>query len=268
LLDLIANLAPDSRVLDLGAARGSFSTSRNDLIIVRVDASIAPNRGAGNYVAADAARLPFPDDSFDLIVSNHSLEHFLGLEDAVREIGRVIRPSGSLYVAVPDAGTLTDHIYRWLGRGGGHVNAFRSVAQVAGIIERGTSLHHRSTRALYSSLSFLNRHNFSSRPPRKIALFAFGDERFIAVFIWILRLLDRAFGSRLSQYGWAFYFTGSPPDARPEELEVWANACVRCGSGHSDAFLEQTTGVRKSGFWLPYRCPQCGGWNLFTRSPG
>ena len=77
-----------------------------------------------NLVQADAARMPFPDHCFDLIISNHSLEHFGDLAGSLREIGRVVRPNGALYVAVPDATTLSDRFYRWLARGGGHVNAF------------------------------------------------------------------------------------------------------------------------------------------------
>jgi SAM-dependent methyltransferase len=255
-LDLIDGLPPGARVLDLGARTGSFHTNRTDLVIVRVDLEIAPARGDGYYLATDAARLPFRTAAFDLIISNHSLEHFEALAETLREIGRVIRPGGALYVAVPDAGTLTDRIYRWLARGGGHVNAFRSAGQVTALVEKLTGLSHQATRDLYSSLSFLNRRNFTARPPRKIALFAFGNERFLAILMWILRM-----GSgRLSRYGWAFYFG----EVRVRgSLESWINVCVRCGAGHSEPFLRKSRVlVRRT-----YRCPDCGGWNLLTRSP-
>src|SRR5579872_2595885 len=132
MLHLIAGLPPGACVLDLGAGSGSFHTDRGDLTIVRLDLEIRAAREPGCYVAADAARMPFASSSFDLIVSNHSLEHFPELEPALAEVGRVLRPDGMLYVAVPNATTLTDSIYRWMGRGGGHVNAFRSAGQVAG----------------------------------------------------------------------------------------------------------------------------------------
>jgi len=254
-LDLIARLPPGARVLDIGARTGSFHTDRTDLLIVRLDLEIVPARGVGCYVAADPARLPFPPAAFDLVVSNHSLEHFVALEDTLREIGRVVRPAGALYVAVPDAGTLTDRIYRWMAKGGGHVNPFHSADEVAGLVERLTGLAHRATRDLYSSLSFLNRANFTSRPPRKIALFAFGNERFLAVLMWILRF-DRG---GLSRYGWALYFGDAGVRGA---LESWINVCVRCGAGHAEAFLRKS-GVLGRGW--SYRCPECGGWNLVTR---
>jgi SAM-dependent methyltransferase len=252
--ELLEKLAPGARVLDLGARTGSFQSPRKDLTVVRMDLEIVPARAADPYVAADAARMPFAAGAFDAVISNHSLEHFVELEATVREIGRVMRPGGALYVAVPDATTLTDRIYRWLGRGGGHVNAFRSPADVIRIVERLTGLPHRGTRPLISSLSFLNAQNFTARPPRKIALFAFGLEPFLAILIWSLKAIDRAFASRLSHYGWAFYF-GSARMPRPGE--VWTNVCVRCGAGHP--------AERLPAHGPSYRCPRCGGWNL--RSP-
>jgi hypothetical protein len=204
--------------------------------------------------------MPFASRSFDLVVSNHSLEHFPELEETVREIGRVIRPGGVLYIAVPDAGTLSDRIYRWMGRGGGHVNAFRSPAEVTGLVERLTGLRARSSQVLYSSLAFLNRHNLPGRPQIKSVLFAFGNERFLAVLMWVLRRFDRRFHTRLSHYGWAFYFGDVDLPAR---LEPWINVCVRCGSGQSPVYLRKVGAIPPiPGAFQSYQCPSCGGYNL------
>jgi SAM-dependent methyltransferase len=267
MLDLIAVLPRGARVLDLGAGGGSFRAEREDLTIVRLDLAIRKTRGAGWYVAADAARLPFAAHAFDLIVSNHSLEHFPDLHGALAEIGRVIRRDGALYVAVPDVTTLTDRIYRWMGRGGGHVNAFRSAAEVAGVVENVTGLRHRGTLPLYSSLSFLNAHNRVGRPQIKSVLFAFGNERFLAVLNWILRRCDRVFGRRWSHYGWSFHF-GAVELA--QQRKPWINVCVRCGSGFAQCHLQEVGAIaegRAISQW--YRCPDCGGWNLlFAVAPG
>jgi SAM-dependent methyltransferase len=202
MVDLIESLPPGARVLDLGARSGSFQTTRGDLCIVRLDLEIPLARKSGAYVSGDAARMPFASGVFDAIISNHSLEHFCELDATVSEIGRVIKREGVLYVAVPDATTLTDRVYRWLGKGGGHVNAFRVPEDVTRLIETKTQLPLRSTTLLYSSLSFLNSHNFLTRPPRKIALFAFGNEQFLAYLLHFLRLIDRVAETRLSVYGW------------------------------------------------------------------
>lgn len=261
MLDLIQTLPPGARVLDLGAHAGSFSTERRDVLVVRLDLERPHSLGHGTYVLADAARLPFQSNSFHLVISNHSLEHFPALESALAEVGRILRHDGVLYVSVPDATTVTDRIYRWLGRGGGHVNPFRSPGEVARLITRLTGFPLRSTTVLFSSLSFLNRYNFVSRPPRRIAFFAFGNERFLAFFTWALRSLDRRFGTRLSQYGWSFRFGNT---TAPENPEVWVNVCVRCGSGHSEPYLRKHAAIRSRLGFQTYRCPACGGFNFLT----
>jgi len=257
---LIANLPAGALVLDLGAGGGSFESLRTDIVLVRVDLSPPPVHKPGAWIAADAAQLPFRAGAFDLIVSNHSLEHFPRLEVALSEIGRVLKPNGALYVSVPDAGTLTDRIYRWLGRGGGHVNPFHSPGEVVAYVERYAGARHRSHQDLASGLSFLNAHNFAAPPPRKIALFAFGNERFLALLMWLLRRIDRSFGSRLGIYGWEFYFGSAEP---PDPPEFWPNVCVRCGAAHSEPYLRKHAADWGSAFGLEsYRCPSCGGFNL------
>jgi SAM-dependent methyltransferase len=263
MMDILDRLPPGSLVLDLGARTGSFSITGTGISVVRLDLEAPPAGASGAYVRADAARLPFRGGCFDAIVANHSLEHFADLEGSVREIGRVARRGGIVYVSVPDAGTLTDRVYRWLGRGGGHVNAFRRPADVIGPMEKLARLPHRSTTVLFSSFAFLNAHNFTARPPRKIALFAFGNERFLAWFTWALRVLDRALGTRLSVYGWAFHFGGAAPES---VREAWINVCVRCGSGAAEDYLRHAGAVRRVlGAMESYTCPQCGCRNWLFR---
>jgi len=258
---LLESLPPGARVLDLGARTGSFKATRADLCVIRLDLEIPSRKGAGLYVSADAARMPFCAGAFDAIISNHSLEHFVELEATLREIGRVMKRGGALYVAVPDASTLTDRIYRWLARGGGHVNAFRKPRDVIAPVENLTGLPHRGTQTLYSSLSFLNRHNRTAPAPRRIALFFYGNERYLAFLMWALRGIDRRLGTRLSVYGWEFYFAAGPVPGRDA---AWRNVCVRCGAGFSEAYLRVKRVVRG----LAYRCPECGGFNLLTREKG
>jgi SAM-dependent methyltransferase len=257
---LLQSLAPNSRVLDLGARSGSFAITRQDQCVVRLDLQIPARKGAGLYVSANAARMPFCEQAFDAVIANHSLEHFVELEATLREIGRVMKPDGVLYIAVPDASTLTDRIYRWLARGGGHVNAFRAPADVIAPVESLTGLPHRGAQTLHSSLSFLNRHNRTAPAPRRAALFFYGNERYLAFLMWALRGVDRRLGTRLSVYGWEFYFGAGPI---PRRDEAWPNVCVRCGSGFSEAFLQSKGAARNA--WT-YRCPECGGFNLITRS--
>jgi SAM-dependent methyltransferase len=247
--EILERLPAGALVLDLGSGGGSFDAAAYRCRTVRVDAEPA----AGLSSQADAAALPFPEACFEAIVSNHSLEHFAALEEVLAEMGRVLKPGGALYIAVPDASTFTDRLYRWLARGGGHLNAFTSAAELAARIERATRLEHRGTRVLYTSLSFLNPRNRKTRAPRKLWLLAGGREPVLVLLTYALRRLDGWFGTRASVYGWALYFGSTAPAGGA----AWRNVCVRCGAGHAAESLRPRFGL--------YRCPGCGARNLFTR---
>ena len=54
-----------------------------------------------DFLKASAYSLPFPNNSFDLIVCSEVLEHLHEYNDAVREIHRVLKPGGKFYASVP-----------------------------------------------------------------------------------------------------------------------------------------------------------------------
>ncbi len=245
-------------VIDLGCHLGSFDVAVTKAMVVQIDLSVPPaNRS--NFVTADAARMPIADGSVDLVVANHSLEHFHELEFALREIGRVVKGGGALFVSVPDASTVTDKLYRWLGRGGGHVNQFYDPQGFAQLVESATGLKHFATRTLHSGLSFLNRKNSAHMPWRLIALGG-GAEWMLQAVTFLFRKLDQALGTRFSVYGWAFYF-GQPV---PLQGPPWTNVCVRCGSASSAEWLEACCRVRRKLGLKYYDCPHCQTFNFFT----
>jgi len=55
---------------------------------------------SGEYLVADAVRLPFPDESFDLVVAYNSLMDIDGMPAAVREAARVLAPDGRFCICV------------------------------------------------------------------------------------------------------------------------------------------------------------------------
>jgi len=260
--ELLRHLPSGGRVLDLGSRTGSFSSeSCPAALVVRVDLERPGDKDKG-FIQADAARLPFASGCFDAIVSNHSLEHMGELACVLSEIGRVIKPGGALYVAVPDASTFSDWMYRWVYHGGGHINPFRSRAELAGVITAATNLPLVASRDLATSFGFLERSYFHPRPPRRMWLFANGNRAVIVWMGYLALLVDRVFGTRLGAYGWAMYF------GRLEEpigTAVWRNVCVTCGSASPASVLLQTGCVRSNLLWKSYVCAECGDWNLFTR---
>jgi SAM-dependent methyltransferase len=50
----------------------------------------------------DVTELQYDDDSFDLVICNHVLEHVPDDRRAMREIARVLRPGGAAILLVPD----------------------------------------------------------------------------------------------------------------------------------------------------------------------
>jgi predicted SAM-dependent methyltransferase len=54
-------------------------------------------------VKADITALPFGDDSFDVILCSHVLEHVVDDRKAMRELHRVLHPSGWALIVVPIA---------------------------------------------------------------------------------------------------------------------------------------------------------------------
>ena len=96
-------------VLEVGAGSGSMALGTLDahpdarLTLTDVDPEMVAatrRRFAGHpHVAvreADVTRLPFPDGSFDYVVSYLMLHHVVGWDRAMVEMHRVLRPGGRL----------------------------------------------------------------------------------------------------------------------------------------------------------------------------
>jgi len=91
-------------VLDLGCFDGRFQPPAGARI-ARCDAGFAFARAAGG-VQADEDRLPFADNSFDLVVSAGVLDQVDDLPGALSLIRRVLRPDGLFLGAFVGAGSL------------------------------------------------------------------------------------------------------------------------------------------------------------------
>lgn len=254
--EILRSLAPGARVLDLGCQYGSFPIHATQATVIRLDRDAPASPPGALYVQADAACLPFATHSFDAVIANHSLEHFDQLGDVLRDLGRIIRPGGALFVSVPDASTVTDKLYRWVGKGGGHVNPFTNAAELARVIEHATGLPAVSRRTLYSGLSFLNRRGAPRPLPRRLWLLGGGSELSLFLYVWLSRKIDRRFHTRTGIYGWALAFGSAPL----REEGAWPNVCIRCGSGSP---VRELSPRRTLIGMKVYTCRHCGATNPF-----
>lgn len=78
-------------VLDIGGYQGKLAWFMPQHTRVTVlDLKQAPPEGKTNYVQGDTRQLPFPDNSFDLVVSSDMLEH-LAAEDRLKVVAEMLR---------------------------------------------------------------------------------------------------------------------------------------------------------------------------------
>lgn len=85
------------RCLEVGTGYGQFQDLVTDYIGVDIAFS-ASNYMRTPFVNASATHLPFRDESFDCVWSNHVLEHVAKPELMLSEIWRVLRPGGYLFL--------------------------------------------------------------------------------------------------------------------------------------------------------------------------
>ena len=102
-----------ARLLEVGSGMGhlvgqledSFQTYGMDLNHWAVKQSKAVVN-TSSLQTASAQELPFADASFNVVIIKHIVEHLPDPAQALREIGRVTEPGGTLILATPNLGSL------------------------------------------------------------------------------------------------------------------------------------------------------------------
>jgi len=169
-------LAPDDLVLDVGSGFGRhvYECARRRARVVALDfaadevvqtrdtlaamveaGEVAADRLTG-VLRADATRLPFPDASFDVVITSEVLEHIQDDVAAIAEMARVLKPGGRFAATVPAWGPevinwkLSDE-YHAPKAVGGHVRIYTRTELTAKLRAAGLDVdgHHRA-HALHS----------------------------------------------------------------------------------------------------------------------
>lgn len=98
-------LRPSDGVLEVGCDRGQFLAVLkplcNRVVGIDVNATALAHCEGVEVSAQSASKLSFFDGSFDRVVSCHTIEHIVDLDDALREMGRVLKPGGRMVHVYP-----------------------------------------------------------------------------------------------------------------------------------------------------------------------
>jgi arsenite methyltransferase len=111
----MGRLVPGERVLDLGSGAGTDSLIAAQMVgeagqVTGIDMtremlvkarSAAEAMGVSNveFVEAEAEALPFPDESFDVVISNGCIDLIPDKDAVYAELFRVLKPGGRMQIA-------------------------------------------------------------------------------------------------------------------------------------------------------------------------
>ena len=111
----LGRLAPGERVLDLGSGAGTDSLVAAQMVgpdgyVTGIDmtaAMLAKARASATemgvtnveFVEAEAEQLPFPDASFDVVISNGVIDLIPDKDAVFAELHRILAPGGRLQIA-------------------------------------------------------------------------------------------------------------------------------------------------------------------------
>jgi len=101
--ETLQSLPAQASVLDIGAGRGKALheiKQEYKLQAVGIGLPDTPDLLYQDYSAALASDLPFPDNSFDLVISLHGISWESDQKRAINEVLRVLKPDGVAILAI------------------------------------------------------------------------------------------------------------------------------------------------------------------------
>ena len=102
-------------VLDIGTGSGAIASELSKISKSVSSVDVCDERLIRNnykFIEVKGARLPFKDETFDIVISNHVVEHIPLQDIHMREVYRVLKKGGIAYLATPNKyWVLEPHFY-------------------------------------------------------------------------------------------------------------------------------------------------------------
>lgn len=130
------------KVLNFGCGRTTYKSPN----VVNLD--VIADEGVNVVCATN--QLPFEDDTFDLIIANHAIEHVPNWFESFKEMARVVKPGGKIEIWIPPVSSDSSFTYR------DHINRI-GVASFAGIASFNRSGHNLSAVEEFKTLGHVAR---------------------------------------------------------------------------------------------------------------
>jgi SAM-dependent methyltransferase len=183
-----------------------------------------------------ASAIPEGAGSIDAVIANFAFEHFPDAIASLREIERVTRDGGRVWISLPNAGSFEDQLYRNLFSGGGHLQR-PALERFLRQVYACTSLKLISYQELPAGFTYLGesealRHltwAIVDALRRSVGI----DARSRSGYIFVLQKFESA-GTGFREHLRCCFQCGTPDEtalhstSSSSGTEDWI--CVRCGS--------------------------------------
>ncbi|MDH4321085.1 MAG: class I SAM-dependent methyltransferase [Desulfobulbaceae bacterium] len=181
----VRNLVEGARVLDAGCGTGGLlelmERENPRIAAYGVDIGHPPFfLPVGTFLSGSVSELPFVDDRFDVVTCSHVIEHLSDPASCVRELLRVCRPGGCVYLEVPSPRAAWFPFFNVFWDDPTHVRPYSRIGlcrllemQGAQVVKSGTK---RSLPAVIFGLPYVFIGSLMGDPQAKsmFAIYAFG----------------------------------------------------------------------------------------------